>query len=160
MLAPATHLEGLRRFPFDSVLTPYNYRLAQEPAYLRDFDSLAEETQARDVALMLIKAIARNLWRRERKRHRFVTWYEPLDEQPDVDAAVAFARAARGHGHLHGRRRPVAADVVEAERRRGSITIAEAESALAEIRGMKPPFVRVPGREVPEWLEPDADVSR
>jgi len=155
MLAPATHLEGLRRFPFDSVLTPYNYRLAQEPAYLRDFDALAEETQARDVALMLIKAVARNLWPREREQHRFATWYEPLDEQPEVDAAVAFALArpevtgicTAGDVHLL----PM---FVEAEHRRGSVTIAEAESVMAKVEGMEPPFVRVPGREVPEWLEP------
>ncbi len=47
--APATHLEALRRFPFDSVLTPYNYRLAQDESYQRDFDALLEEVTAQDV---------------------------------------------------------------------------------------------------------------
>jgi aryl-alcohol dehydrogenase-like predicted oxidoreductase len=155
MLAPATHLEGLRRFPFDSVLTPYNYRLAQEPAYLRDFDALAEETQARDVALMVIKAIARNLWRREQRGHRFDTWYEPLDEQAHVDAAVAFAL---GRHEVTGI--CTAGDVrllpmfVEAERRRGSITMPEAEATMATVKELEPPFVRVRGREVPDWLAP------
>ena len=31
--APATHLEALRRFPFDTVITPYNYRLGQKKSY-------------------------------------------------------------------------------------------------------------------------------
>ena len=155
MLAPAVHLEGLRRFPFDSVLTPYNYRLAQEPAYLRDFDALAEETQARDVALLVMKAIARNLWRRERNGHRFDTWYEPLDEQAHVDAAVAFVL---GRPEVTGI--CTAGDVrllplfVEAERRRSAITVPEAEAVMATVRGFEPPFVRVKGREVPEWLAP------
>jgi aryl-alcohol dehydrogenase-like predicted oxidoreductase len=154
MLAPATHLEALRRFPFDSVLTPYNYRLAQEPDYLRDFDALAEQTQAHDVALLIIKAVARNLWRRER-RHRFATWYEPLDEQNHVDAAVAFAL---GRAEVTGI--CTAGDVrllpmfVEAERRRTSMTLSQAEATMADVSELEPLFVRAPGREVPDWLEP------
>jgi aryl-alcohol dehydrogenase-like predicted oxidoreductase len=155
MLAPATHLEALRRFPFDSVLTPYNYRLAQEPSYLRDFDALAVETQARDIALMAIKAIARNLWRRDGEEHRFATWYEPLDEQAHLDAAVAFALARPEITGIC-----TAGDVrllpmfVEAERRRSSIAVPQAEAVLAEVPELASPFVRVPGREVPDWLEP------
>ena len=74
------------------MLTPYNYRLAKEPEYLRDFDALAEETRARDVGLMLIKAGGRNLWR-EGEDPWYTTWYEPLDEQAHIDAALAFALA-------------------------------------------------------------------
>jgi aryl-alcohol dehydrogenase-like predicted oxidoreductase len=154
MRAPAVHLEALRRFPFDSVITPFNYRLAREPAYLRDFDALAAETQARDVGLMVIKVAARNLWRRE-KRHPYTTWYEPLDVQELIDATVAFALArpevtgicTAGDVHLL----PL---FVEAERRRSEITVAQAEAAMAGVSEMEPPFVRVPGREVPDWLAP------
>jgi|SRR5262245_2765474 len=154
MLAPATHLEALRRFPFDTVLTPYNYRLAQERRYLGDFDALAGETVARDVGLMLIKAVARNLWPAE-ESHRFATWYEPLDEQPHIDAAVTFALARPEVTGIC-----TAGDVrllpmfVEAERRRSSITVREAEASMADVSELEPPFVRVPGREVPDWLEP------
>src|SRR5262245_12897500 len=92
MRAPAVHLEALRRFPFDTVLTPFNYRLAREPAYIRDFDALAAETRARDVGLMVIKVAASNLWRPEAE-HWYATWYEPLDVQELIDATVAFALA-------------------------------------------------------------------
>jgi aryl-alcohol dehydrogenase-like predicted oxidoreductase len=154
MRAPAVHLEALRRFPFDTVLTPFNYRLALEPAYLRDFDALAAETQARDVGLMVIKVAARNLWRPE-EEHRYATWYEPLDVQEQIDATVAFALArpevtgicTAGDVHLL----PM---FVEAERRRDSITLPQAEAAMARVSELEPPFVRVPGREVPKWLEP------
>lgn len=154
MRAPAVHLEALRRFPFDTVLTPFNYRLAREPAYLRDFDALAAETQALDVALMVIKVAARNLWRLEGERP-YATWYEPLDAQELIDATVAFALArpeiagicTAGDVHLL----PL---FIEAERRRDSITVARAEAAMAEVSELEPPFVRVSGREVPDWLEP------
>lgn len=153
MRAPAVHLEALRRFPFDTVLTPFNYRLAREPAYLRDFDALAAETQARDVGLMVIKVAARNLWRPE-EEHRYTTWYEPLDVQEHIDATVAFALArpeitgicTAGDVHLL----PM---FVEAERRRDSITVPQAEAAMDGVSELEPPFVRVPGREVPDWLE-------
>jgi predicted aldo/keto reductase-like oxidoreductase len=154
MGAPATHLEALRRFPFDTVLTPYNYRLAQEPGYLRVFDSLAEETSARDLGLMLIKVGARNLWR-EGEHPRYTTWYEPLDEQAHIDASVAFALARPEVTGIC-----TAGDVrllplfVEAERRRGSRTSEEVEAELSHISELEPPFVRVQGRAVPDWLEP------
>jgi hypothetical protein len=154
MQAPAVHLEALRRLPFDSVITPFNYRLAHELAYLRDFDALAAETEAQDVGLMVIKVAARNLWRRE-KRHRYTTWYEPLDVQEHIDATVAFALArpeitgicTAGDVHLL----PM---FVEAEKRRAEITVPQAEAAMAGVSELEPPFVRVPGREVPDWLEP------
>jgi aryl-alcohol dehydrogenase-like predicted oxidoreductase len=153
MRAPAVHLEALRRFPFDTVLTPFNYRLAREPAYLRDFDALAAQTQERDVGLMVIKVAARNLWRPE-KEHRYTTWYEPLDVQEHIDATVTFALArpeiagicTAGDVHLL----PL---FVEAERRRDAISVPQAEAAMAGVSELEPPFVRVPGREVPDWLE-------
>jgi aryl-alcohol dehydrogenase-like predicted oxidoreductase len=154
MLAPAVHLEALRRFPFDTVLTPFNYRLAREPAYLRDFDALAAEARAQDVGLMVIKVAARNLWRHER-RHRYTTWYEPLDVQEHIDAAVAFALARPEATGIC-----TAGDVrllpmwVEAERRRAEITVPQAEAEMAGVSELEPPFVRVPGREIPDWLEP------
>ena len=47
--APATHLEALGRFPFDTVLSPLNWVLAQDPAYLADYQALVAKVQAQDV---------------------------------------------------------------------------------------------------------------
>ena len=154
MAAPAVHLEALRLFDFDTVLTPFSYRLAQEPGYLRDFDALTRRAAELDVGLMVIKVGARNLWRTG-EPHAYTTWYEPLYEQPHLDATVAFALA-----------RPqvtgvcTAGDVrllpmfVEAERRRAAISLSRAEAELSAVSELEPPFVRTPGREVPGWLEP------
>jgi aryl-alcohol dehydrogenase-like predicted oxidoreductase len=154
MLAPATHLEALRRFPFDTVLTPYNYRLTREARYLHDFDALVEEIRSQDAGLMLIKAIAHNLWRSD-ERPRYATWYEPLDDQPAVDAAVAFALARMEAAGLctPGDVR-LLPGVIEAERRAGSLALETATEELERIPDLERLFVRVPGRTVPEWLEP------
>jgi predicted aldo/keto reductase-like oxidoreductase len=152
MQAPAVHLEALRRFPFDTVLTPFNHRLWIEPAYRRDLEALEEEIAAQDAGLMFIKALARNLWRPG--GHAFDTWYEPLDDQPTVDAAVAFALARPSVTGL-----AAAGDVrllplmIEAERRAAEIPADRAADELSRVPEMEPPFVRVPGREVPGWLE-------
>ena len=71
--APGTHLEALRRLPFDTVLTPLNYVLGQDPAYLAAYQDLVAEIQAQDVGLMIIKA-----WRNwpEPDGHGYSTWYE------------------------------------------------------------------------------------
>jgi aryl-alcohol dehydrogenase-like predicted oxidoreductase len=153
MQAPATHLEALRRFPFDSVLTPCNYRLWIEPEYRRDLEALEQEVAAQDAALMFIKALARNLWRHG-EEPKYTTWYEPLDEQPAVDAAVAFALSRRAATGL-----ATAGDVrllplmIEAERRAAGTTPEDAGAVLRTVPELEPPFVRVPGREVPDWLE-------
>ena len=60
--APATHLEALARFPFDTVLSPLNWVLAQDPAYLADYQALVAEVQAQDAGLMIIKVASRRNW--------------------------------------------------------------------------------------------------
>ena len=152
MAAPATHLEALRRHPFETVLTPWNWRLARFPEYRRDFDALADEIRAQDAGLMLIKTLARNLWREG--PHDRTTWYEPLEDQRAIDAAVAFALSRPEVTGI-----ATAGDVglvpkmVEAESRRGSKTAREVDAVLSEVSEYEPPFIRSEGREVPEWLE-------
>lgn len=154
MRAPATHREALRRFPFDTVLTPYAYRLAREPDYLRDFEALVDDIRARDAGLMLIKAVAHNLWRAG-EEHRYTTWYEPLDEQRAVDAAVAFALArSEATGICAPGDVRLLPMVIEAERRRSSLSVDEAAAELERVPELEPPFIRTPGRVVPDWLEP------
>lgn len=154
MEAAATHLEALRRFPFDSVITPYGFRLAQEPSYQRDFEALMEEIRAQDVGLRIIKSVARNLWKTS-EGASYTTWYEPMDDQRHVSAAVAFVLA-----------RPevtavcTAGDVrllplfIEAEKQARSLSAEEIASVLSGVTEYEPLFVRVEGREIPDWLEP------
>jgi len=86
--APAAHREALRRYPFETVLTPLNYLLYSNDDYRRDYEGLVEEVQSQDTGLMVIKAIARNLWREGEQR--YATWYEPFEQQEHIDAAIDF----------------------------------------------------------------------
>jgi aryl-alcohol dehydrogenase-like predicted oxidoreductase len=147
------HLEGLRRFPFDTVLTPYSHLLARDPRFRAEFDALAAEATANDVALMLIKYMAKNLWR-DTETARRATWYEPLEDQAQISAAGAFALARReATGICTAGDVDLLPRVVEAAAAAPTITMEEAERVLEATEGLASPFVSRPGRSTPEWLE-------
>jgi aryl-alcohol dehydrogenase-like predicted oxidoreductase len=148
----AIHLEALRRFPFDTVLTPYSYRLWKDAEFRRHFEALLEHVRAQDVGLMLIKPVARNLWR-EAEHRSYATWYEPLDEVAWIDAAVAFAlRLEEATGLCTAGDVDLLPRIVEAERRAPSIPSDAIDAALQDVPGYESPFVPTPGRWAPSWL--------
>jgi aryl-alcohol dehydrogenase-like predicted oxidoreductase len=90
----ATHLRSLERFDFDTVLLPYSYIMMQDPHYAATFEQVVSVCAVRNVAVLTIKSIARRpWWGRERTR---ATWYEPFEDQRDIDAAVHWVLARPG----------------------------------------------------------------
>jgi aryl-alcohol dehydrogenase-like predicted oxidoreductase len=83
---PEMHRRSLERFPFDSVLAPYNYRQMQDERYADRFNALAAVCEERNVALQTIKSLALRRW--EGRPHTATTWYEPLTEQAEIDLAA------------------------------------------------------------------------
>lgn len=151
MQAPATHRAALDRFPFDTVLTPYNHRLAREERYRRDFDELARAVTDADAALLVIKAIARNLWPETPQPPPYATWYEPFDGATAVDAAVSYVLdRPEVTGLCTAGDTGLLALLVRAERNRQPAP--DADRVLSRLDGYEPPFVRTPGRSVPDWL--------
>src|SRR5918998_3579985 len=55
---PEIHRRSLERFPFDSVLAPYNWVQMQDERYAETFEALAVICAERDVALQTIKSLA------------------------------------------------------------------------------------------------------
>jgi len=143
--APATHLEALRRYPFDTVLTPWNYILSTDEGYRGDFEALVEEVQRQDAGLMTIKTVSRRNWPEGNpvEGQRRATWYEPFEEQVYVDAAVSFVLAREEITGI-----PMVGDVdliqtmFEAERRR--MPLEEAEEVLSRAPGYSSPFISIP----------------
>jgi aryl-alcohol dehydrogenase-like predicted oxidoreductase len=88
LMAPAMHKKSLERYPFDSVLLPYNYILFKENRYSQDFKALLEICKDRNVAFQTIKSITKGSWGDKKRTHR--TWYEPLQEEGDIDRAVSW----------------------------------------------------------------------
>jgi aryl-alcohol dehydrogenase-like predicted oxidoreductase len=84
--AAAMHRRSLERFPFDTVLLPYNFRQLQDARYADEFETLALMCAERNVALQTIKSIALAPW--DGRPQTAGTWYEPLTEPADIETAV------------------------------------------------------------------------
>lgn len=131
--APIVHLEGLRRFPFDSILTPLNHKLFQQPGYADAFGELVAAVKEGDAALMTIKMIAKRPWPSDDRPYD--TWYEPFDEQRLITAAITWLlnRHPEVTGLATAGETRLLKKVVEAEQARASMTVEEAESILSAL---------------------------
>jgi aryl-alcohol dehydrogenase-like predicted oxidoreductase len=90
----ATHLRSLERFDFDTVMLPYSYIMMQDAHYAAAFDQVAAICSERNVAVQTIKSIARRPW--WGRDHTCATWYEPFEDQRDIDPAVHWVLARPG----------------------------------------------------------------
>jgi aryl-alcohol dehydrogenase-like predicted oxidoreductase len=143
--APATHLEALRRYPFETVLTPWNYILSTDEGYRADYEALVEEVRQQDAGLMIIKTISRRNWPEgdPTGHQRYTTWYEPFDRQEYIDAAVSWVLS---HDEVTGL--AMVGDVtlvpmmLDAENRRMSRE--EAEQVLSRAPDYSSPFISIP----------------
>jgi len=88
------HRRSLERFPFDSVLVPYNFTMLHTPEYAADLERLLAVCRERGVAVQTIKSVARRRWQGEGER-RF-SWYEPLRDPDAIRRAVHFVLARPG----------------------------------------------------------------
>ena len=86
---PFVHIEALNRFDFDTVLFPCNRVLAAHRNDYTDFSTLLEICRQKDVGTIAIKAIAKRPWETMMHMHR--TWYEPFDEQTEIDKSLWYA---------------------------------------------------------------------
>jgi aryl-alcohol dehydrogenase-like predicted oxidoreductase len=142
--APAAHLEALRRYPFETVLTPWNYILSIDEGYRADYEALVEEIRRQDAGLMIIKTISRRNWPEGGANgQRYTTWYEPFDRQEYIDAAVSWVLS---HDEVTGL--AMVGDVtlvpmmLEAENRRMSRE--EAGQVLSRAPDYSSPFISIP----------------
>lgn len=90
----AMHKRSLARFDFDSVLLPLNWVFHNNERYRSEFNDVLTLCRERNVAVQTIKAIARGPW--ASKSENYNTWYEPLDQQDDIDRAVHWVQAWDG----------------------------------------------------------------
>jgi len=83
---PAMHRRSLSRFDFDSVRMPYNDCMAQDQRYRETCEEVLATCRQRNVAVQIIKTIARGPWASADRTH--TTWYQPLEAQADIARAI------------------------------------------------------------------------
>src|SRR5712692_5520631 len=90
----AMHKRSLARFDFDTVLLPYNFFMAEDERYRQSVEDVLRICGERNTAVQVIKSIARGPWATSDRTHS--TWYQPLEEQADIDRAVHWALGVPG----------------------------------------------------------------
>jgi predicted aldo/keto reductase-like oxidoreductase len=84
--APYLLKQCLDRHAFDSVLLPFNYAFSLNEEYAEGFSVLRKYCQENRIALQTMKAIAKGEWGQQEKTRS--SWYQPLEDQEDIDTAV------------------------------------------------------------------------
>ena len=87
--SPAIYLEALKRFDFDTVLFPLNFVQMSIPEFRKNAEKLIETCISKEVGAMVIKTITKGPW--GEKQQTATTWYEPFDQQEEIQQAVNFA---------------------------------------------------------------------
>jgi aryl-alcohol dehydrogenase-like predicted oxidoreductase len=136
----AMHRRSLERFPFDSVLLPYNIRQQHDPRYADEFEALAHVCAERGVAMQTIKSIALAPW--DGRPQTASTWYEPLTDPADIEVAVHWVLARPGiFLNTVGDVNLLPLVLAAAERFDGRPPSADEVEALVERRSLAPLFV-------------------
>jgi aryl-alcohol dehydrogenase-like predicted oxidoreductase len=135
----AMHRRSLERFPFDSVLLPYNLSQMRDERYAREFEALAVTCSERGVALQTIKSIALRPW--DGRPQTASTWYEPLTDAADIELAVHWVLGRPGVFLNTAADVNLLPHVLEAAERFTGPPPPEATEALLERRTLVPLFV-------------------
>jgi aryl-alcohol dehydrogenase-like predicted oxidoreductase len=136
----AMHRRSLGRFPFDSVLLPYNVCQQRDARYAEEFEALARTCEERGVAVQTIKSIQLAPW--EGRPKTAATWYEPLTDPDDIEVVVQWVLARPGiFLNTAGDVNLLPHILAAAERFQHGQPADEAVEALLERRSLKPLFV-------------------
>jgi predicted aldo/keto reductase-like oxidoreductase len=137
---PFVHVEALNRFDFDTVLFPLNRVLAAHRNDFNDFTTLLKVAQKKDVGMLAIKSITKRPW--EGPTHLYQTWYEPFDEQVEIDRSLWYTLS---QGVTTA---PMSSDlrlwpmIIDAAERFKPMDAREQADVVAQVRRYRPLFPR------------------
>jgi len=135
------HRRSIERFPFDSVLFPYNYVLLQHSGYRHDVEALLDSCEAAGTAVQTIKSIARRRWAEDDLSPHYA-WYEPLTDEAAIGRAARYVLGRPGlflNSTSDARRLPVLLAVAGTAPGDGIPSDAELEADVTEF-GVLPLF--------------------
>jgi aryl-alcohol dehydrogenase-like predicted oxidoreductase len=135
----AMHRRSLERFDFDSVLLPMNPSALADARYADEFAALLAICRERRVAVQTIKSIARRRWP-DGSTPTHDTWYEPLDDDADIERAIHWALAHEPDVFVNtaGDLRLLAPTLRAAE----SFATARRDAEVSALPALEPLFVR------------------
>lgn len=138
--SPATFIEALNRFDFDTIMIPINPALYGNDAYRRDMEQLLKMCAERNVGVQVIKAVARGPWGDKPKD--FKMWYQPFSDAETINRWVRFALSQQAVTCLASPGDVLILPLVlEAAATFTPMDAAEQEALIEEARALEPLFV-------------------
>jgi aryl-alcohol dehydrogenase-like predicted oxidoreductase len=91
-------IKALAMFDFDAIMFPLNFILYADDKYRGEYDELMKIVKAKDIGVMVIKAIAKCNWDKQYHNTPFwkmpyTTWYEPFSKPAKINRSMAFVLA-------------------------------------------------------------------
>jgi aryl-alcohol dehydrogenase-like predicted oxidoreductase len=135
---PFVQVEGLNRFDFETILFPINRVLAANANDYTDFSLLLELAREKDVGTIGIKAIAKRPW--AAIAHKYATWYEPFEEQTEIDKSLWYALSQGITTAALPADLRLWPMVIDAAERASALDLKTQEQFVAEVKDYKPIF--------------------
>lgn len=135
---PFVQVEALNRFDFDTVLFPLNRVLAAHRNDYTDFTVLLSLVEQKDVGTIAIKAVAKRPW--QAAMHMYRTWYEPFNEQAEIDKSLWYALSQGITTAAMPADLSLWPLVIDSAERFRALNAQEQEEAVSEARRYRPIF--------------------
>ena len=88
------HIKALEYFDFDTFLAPIFIGSMIKPEPVNDFRPLLKIAKEKNIGIIAIKAVCKRRWKMEERSYNI--WYEPIDNQEEIDKAVWFTLSQEG----------------------------------------------------------------
>jgi predicted aldo/keto reductase-like oxidoreductase len=135
---PATLIQALERFDFDSITFPYNFIQAADVDYRKTVTELLQKCSERNTGVMIIKSIAKGEWGDQPPTRN--TWYEPFSDDKIIQQAVNFVLSHNVTGICTAGDSILLPRVLEACQNFSRLSEAEQEALIASGRAYEPLF--------------------
>jgi len=134
---PATLIDAIKRFPFDTVMLPVNFVLEQRGQFAQ---ALLAEAGQRGVGVIALKALAARPRREGEARTYPKCWYWPLEDEREIALALAFSLSQPIATAIPPGEAPLLRKAITAARNYRRLSAEEAEELAALAKPLKPIF--------------------
>ena len=142
--APSTHLEGLNRFDFDTIMFPVNAAMFRSTEYRQDAEALLAKANARNLGIQTIKMIARGGWGDGERDAS--TWYDPHRDQGPIDRALWWLLSQEMHTAPSAGDVNILPKVLDAAERFSPLSAEEQETVIdSQSPPLPHPALAIPG---------------
>ena len=144
---PPTIIEALKRFDLDTVLFPLNFVLRRHRCPENDYEPVLKIAKERDIGTIVMKALAKGPWPPDladlpSEKRPFSTWYEPFDDQADIDKCIWFALSQGVTTVASAGDIRLVPKIIDAAERYHELTVEEQKEIIESAADLKPLFPR------------------